>query len=221
MPLLPPIPDVSIHAPTRGATGFPYQFFASSIVSIHAPTRGATSYILIKLDSYLFQSTHPHGVRPTRNACTTSSGCFNPRTHTGCDPHARRAARAGAVSIHAPTRGATPGEKQRPKQSDVSIHAPTRGATRSNLMQCADLYSFNPRTHTGCDGFRAQHITKHFMFQSTHPHGVRHPRRQDTLRGEGVSIHAPTRGATLSVYCFQLRGVFQSTHPHGVRPAPC
>jgi len=34
--------DVSIHAPTRGATSCPCQPFSTAGVSIHAPTRGAT-----------------------------------------------------------------------------------------------------------------------------------------------------------------------------------
>ena len=104
----------------------------------------------------------------------------------------------------------------------VSIHAPTRGATRSWI----DSFSkqnrrFNPRTHTGCD-IRAQGSPiSATAFQSTHPHGVRpagildsrhlshagfNPRTHTGCDAEGevrfyahpyVSIHAPTRGATL------------------------
>ena len=33
---------ISIHAPTRGATGWRFRLFANSAISIHAPTRGAT-----------------------------------------------------------------------------------------------------------------------------------------------------------------------------------
>ena len=34
-----------------------------------------------------FQSTHPHGVRQICSGVTPSGiKCFNPRTHTGCDP---------------------------------------------------------------------------------------------------------------------------------------
>ena len=33
-------------------------------VSIHAPTRGATQYGVLPSDAIMFQSTHPHGVRP-------------------------------------------------------------------------------------------------------------------------------------------------------------
>ena len=56
------------------------------------------------------------------------------------------------------------------------------------------------------------------MFQSTHPHGVRH--LVDTETGEilTVSIHAPTRGATSVFGRQRIATEFQSTHPHGVRP---
>ena len=50
------------------------------------------------------------------------------------------------------------------------------------------------------------------MFQSTHPHGVRHPARAYAMVDDYVSIHAPTRGATLvtslslhSFCCFNPR----------------
>ena len=80
----------------------------------------------------LFQSTHPHGVRPCRVLIhrghyhgfnpRTHTGCdfflslryqfllcFNPRTHTGCDSGLQFLDKfPWLVSIHAPTRGATP-----------------------------------------------------------------------------------------------------------------
>ena len=57
------------------------------------------------------------------------------------------------------------------------------------------------------------------MFQSTHPHGVR-PFEMGEYPGWdiAVSIHAPTRGATIHHErdIKEMTG-FQSTHPHGVR----
>ena len=78
----------------------------------------------------MFQSTHPHGVRPPCHAtCNTSQW--------------------------------------------VSIHAPTRGAT-CILFYCSEMtYSFNPRTHTGCDSYCSAQYRCFREFQSTHPHGVR------------------------------------------------
>ena len=59
----------------------------ASEVSIHAPTRGATIFDLRKFISVqTFQSTHPHGVRLSRNWMNSPKvPGFNPRTHTGCD----------------------------------------------------------------------------------------------------------------------------------------
>ena len=128
----------------------------------------------------------------------------------------------------------------------VSIHAPTRGATmRWGLLPYVSP-SFNPRTHTGCDDLVTV-IAKHAKeFQSTHPHGVRllsiglisgrskcfNPRthtgcdmvlRRSQLIFRSVSIHAPTRGATIRVFRYaDVLLMFQSTHPHGVRlPVTC
>ena len=102
----------------------------------------------------LFQSTHPHGVRPNRIEvidCPLQFG-FNPRTHTGCDQGFR------------PTL---------PARADVSIHAPTRGATGTAATMTVSMRRFNPRTHTGCDGMRKRMDSYPPLFQSTHPHGVR------------------------------------------------
>ena len=122
--------SVSIHAPTRGATHFYFLIrkivgFQSthphgvrlvfeatgtdySAVSIHAPTRGATKKIAYRIKRYMFQSTHPHGVRRITFIRSGSHLCFNPRTHTGCDPIVFQGDdKCLPVSIHAPTRGAT------------------------------------------------------------------------------------------------------------------
>ena len=148
-------------------------------VSIHAPTRGATKDFKSIIKRGRFQSTHPHGVRhflrQQQNKCLS----FNPRTHTGCDMGYRKP---------------------------------------PCYMPC-----FNPRTHTGCDGILHIQTDRQKKFQSTHPHGVRrwckatrlsttcfNPRAHtgcDTICStynycNSVSIHAPTRGATLTWMMF-------------------
>ena len=143
----------------------------------------------------MFQSTHPHGVRLFSVFYLSHHRCFNPRTHTGCDP------------------------------------------LRS--FTCKAASGFNPRTHTGCDyPLMFSSNIKNHLFQSTHPHGVRHPKEGDgdlitsfnprthtgcdisfnpSIFFFQVSIHAPTRGATIRRYLAVPSPVFQSTHPHGVR----
>ena len=143
---------VSIHAPTWGATKRVERINTLTDVSIHAPTWGATrkwspgitglqsfnprthmgcdrclcqhspSVLMFQsthphgvrpiqlsnLFTYLrFQSTHPHGVRQNKNHRLTQENGFNPRTHMGCDTADSAYESCWFVSIHAPTWGAT------------------------------------------------------------------------------------------------------------------
>ena len=101
----------------------------------------------------LFQSTHPHGVRPPMAMDVLAIRmCFNPRTHTGCDYSCnyskKRDRKFQSTHPHGVRREVPTGVKKLPR---VSIHAPTRGATGLTLQARILAESFNPRTHTGCD----------------------------------------------------------------------
>ena len=145
-----------------------------------------------------FQSTHPHGVRPMSLPLLSRCAGFNPRTHTGCDPH-----EAAYIFL----------------SQAVSIHAPTRGATSACRPSGAPVRGFNPRTHTGCDRQRRPR-------GRCSPVSIHAPTRGATDDGEElcgeeeVSIHAPTRGATGTYHSDVASSEFQSTHPHGVRLPP-
>ena len=101
------VKEISIHAPTRGATrdhllygkGTAFQstlprgerllFGAGRIcllaISIHAPTRGATDLKQPNMEDCIFQSTLPRG---ERRFCIPGCGIrcyFNPRSHEGSD----------------------------------------------------------------------------------------------------------------------------------------
>ena len=167
----------------------------------------------------LFQSTHPHGVRRIPRPHRPYKTRFQ-STH----PHGVRRDSFGgafndiAVSIHAPTRGATRG-----RISGIHVHytfqsTHPHGVRPHFFSRFADRMGFNPRTHTGCDISLLAGLLFSILFQSTHPHGVRlqttqssywtrqfqstHPHgvRRFILSGRdprfSVSIHAPTRGAT-------------------------
>ena len=54
-------------------------------------------------------------------------------------------------------------------------------------------------------------------FQSTHPRRVRLEEVEGVLVNETVSIHAPTKGATLTLNSWSAFLLFQSTHPRRVR----
>ena len=125
----------------------------------------------------MFQSTHPHGVRP----CDMGSKPF-----------------PLVVSIHAPTRGATSPSLSPRIRIRVSIHAPTRGATIIDMYYAPHiLVSIHAPTRgaTFLVQIRDGYID---MFQSTHPHGVRRSDGRVYSDDWSVSIHAPTRGATRS-----------------------
>ncbi len=118
--------------------------------------------------------------------------CFNSRTREGCDIRSIPNKRELIVSIHAPARGAI------------------------YLLHIHKLcYSFNSRTREGCDEMFFA-MTRLFLFQFTHPRGVRcHKRNGSGI--ESVSIHAPARGAIHHFSYSSKPTRFQFTHPRGVR----
>ena len=147
-----------------------------------------------------FQSTHPHGVRrKARPSHARRDPCFNPRTHTGCDAICRSAA-AYRKSFNPRTHtGCDSGVCSYSRNAVMFQSTHPHGVRRlSHLKKCLmDMFQsthphgvrllgpyldypfvacFNPRTHTGCDN------------------GI--PLRFQMFY---VSIHAPTRGATLSI----------------------
>ena len=123
---------------------------------------------------YVFQSTHPRGVRQLAHSLCCS---------------------VGLVSIHAPTRGAT---KMVCRVDYRGCFNPRthEGCDSGDAMPDIKAIGFNPRTHEGCDTIGIKHVCAY-----------------------GVSIHAPTRGATKFNLHLTLFHVFQSTHPRGVRRA--
>ena len=123
---------------------------------------------------YSFQSTHPHGVRLLIRQHRARRILFQ-STH----PHGVRRDSFGgafndiAVSIHAPTRGATRG-----RISGIHVHytfqsTHPHGVRLRVVMLTCQFRGFNPRTHTGCDHQDSLGLLYSAQFQSTHPHGVR------------------------------------------------
>jgi len=124
------------------------------------------------------------------------------------------------VSIHAPARGATNGDRGLPNvhrcfnprtregcdevvvmlyifDSTVSIHAPARGATCLPLSHHLSSKKFQSTHPRGVRRLPLSHHLSSKKFQSTHPRGVRRIFARPSIIGVGVSIHAPARGATL------------------------
>ena len=211
--------EISIHAPTRGATPklqksspLTIQFQSTHPrgvrpadrrklwdmihISIHAPARGAT---MLQAGNGLwdpFQSTHPRGVRHRLSASDF--------------------AEEGFQSTH--PRGVRPKRSWRDTRTPIFQSTHPRGV-RLCIFVCISLekYYFNPRTREGCDFLMYCRMSCSFQFQSTHPRGVRHSVEQALNKAYGISIHAPARGATSVNDESDPAYVFQSTHPRGVR----
>jgi len=101
----------------------------------------------------------------------------------------------------------------------VSIHAPTRGATLITGMDfdIAGFQSTRPRGARPLAG-AATHALRSF---NPRAHAGRDAVALAAANYKGVSIHAPTRGATgLGCLCADLV-VFQSTRPRGARQYRC
>ncbi len=182
--------NVSIHAPARGATHRALDERSDRRVSIHAPARGATMRL--------------HGIAAIIE-------CFNPRPRARGDAGNLPANRSReCVSIHAPARGATDARAIDLIAIDVSIHAPARGATTMRSAQRSQSAQFQSTPPRGGRQHRVPIVIRQ-MFQSTPPRGGRRAAIADAGRSNAVSIHAPARGATVSVT--SLRHAVSSFNP--------
>ncbi len=135
---------------------------------------------------------------------------FNPRSHERSDTVGASYCCANIISIHAPTRGATPAPDDGFMHIPISIHAPTRGATVLACACCMSILYFNPRSHERSDGnvircSRSGNISIHAPTR-----GATVPDEYSSYE-ENISIHAPTRGAT---YVTPIKGnnIFISIH---------
>ena len=79
----------------------------------------------------------------------------------------------------------------------ISIHAPTRGATGEHISGSMVSADFNPRSHEGSDWVPAFCASITSRFQSTLPRGERRIPEGIADKLSPISIHAPTRGATV------------------------
>ena len=118
----------------------------------------------------------PH-TRGDRGVCRNHASVqgFNPRPHTRGDTPKVAKQLVRAVSIHAPTRGATSSVRAVNGKCVVSIHAPARGATES----ASPLPTEKEVSIHAPAGGRPPKVAKQFV--------------------TSVSIHAPARGATLGI----------------------
>ena len=189
-------------------------------VSIHAPTRGATHSRAQQLAEMCCFNPRAHAGcdQVPHTEQQEYRRCFNPRAHAGCDATLQRW--SAGLSCFNPR---------------AHAGCDLMSSTRRRPIRC-----FNPRAHAGCDialfcqfpglcpfqstrprGVRLCRFhcaTIPSSFQSTRPRGVRLPSAHHQRHCAGVSIHAPTRGATGRRQALIFEITFQSTRPRGVRP---
>ena len=186
------------HAPVWGAT-CPLRLWNMARTCFNPRTRVGCDCCakLWGLTVYLFQSTHPRGVRqPLTIRASTSGQSFNPRTRVGCDPWGKASMRPWPMFQSTHPRG-------------------VRLLVALDFDQPGEFQSTHPRGVRPADVLASIDAA---AFQSTHPRGVRPLRHPARLLISYVSIHAPAWGATASSGYFWTYSVrFQSTHPRGVR----
>ena len=120
------------------------------------------------------------------------------------------------VSIHAPARGATHIRNANSHTRLVSIHAPARGATPK--AQYGDVATVFQSTHPHGVRHSSDLINSDaFKFQSTHPHGVRLTLLEPQRVTDSFNPRTRTGCDRLMPGRAMRIALFQSTHPHGVR----
>ena len=146
--------EISIHAPTNGATFVQWILEKVSRISIHAPTNGATTTSTRVIIVDLFQSTLRRTERPSCAARLVSPTFISIHAPTnGATELCSNNQQPAAISIHAPTNGATVQVAQHSGRTVISIHAPTNGATLSCAATISNLLLFQStlrRTERRC-----------------------------------------------------------------------
>ena len=137
---------ISIHAPTRGATGCYFFVLKFPKISIHAPTRGATLPIIrdILFSAYFNPRSYKRSDSPSLFALSTIFH-FNPRSYKRSDLYI-------IINIICCV---------------ISIHAPTRGATKTNTHHHQTQHYFNPRSYKRSDIVFFASVLESSVFQST------------------------------------------------------
>ncbi len=165
-------------------------------ISIHAPMKGATSStITLSPPGMEFQSTLPRRERHHRRPRQATNYLFQstlPRRER--PPPWFDSPKNVKISIHAPTKGAT----------DKRFHSSRHKAFQSTLprrerpfKRCAPTGStyFNPRSHEGSDSLK-YHILNCMGISIHAPTKGATYRMLSPVSHIGISIHAPTKGAT-------------------------
>ena len=184
------MPEISIHAPSRGRHPSQHNIWLLQEFQ-STPPRGGDGRNLPG-PQYLPISIHaPSRGRPGGSRNLRQGGHFNPRPLAGATPDVWQDGNGGLISIHAPSRGRLDASLLRIPFLSISIHAPSRGRL-SAITATIGTLNFNPRPLAGA--------TRPFRMQS------------GRLK---ISIHAPSRGRLGRAHPVWYGFRFQSTPPRG------
>ena len=166
--------EVSIHAPTRGATRISCFYRVNDMFQSTHP-RGVRPKMWLKYQKQLkFQSTHPRGVRLIAEFTYGDAPSFNPRTHEGCDFVVLISDYDSLLFQSTHPRGVRPLVLRSSKTSTRFQSTHPRGVRHRQPPDASIIHhGFNPRTHEGCDDVQISPHVRRLRFQSTHPRGVR------------------------------------------------
>ena len=186
--------EISIRAPTRGATNAVFGTDLDPEISIRAPTRGATTIERTYGLRSRFQSALPRGERPQIDRSIDVNLIFQSAL-----PRGERHATHGImeywlISIRAPTRGATTVALFTIQSVEFQSALPRGERPSLPEMSRITMY-FNPRSHEGSDWIPQLHLQRGNNF-NPRSHEGSDKILPDKILYFWISIRAPTRGAT-------------------------
>ena len=147
------VAEISIHAPARGATRSATTG-AHTFRHFNPRTReGCDSFRNTpRSASQRFQSTHPQGVRHIYEIAQVGSSWISIHAPARGATHGQRNADARQyISIHAPHAGCDDRDNDILPPHRISIHAPHAGCDHRIKINPCTAQNFNPRTREGCD----------------------------------------------------------------------
>ena len=157
--------------------------------------RRGNPYAPLIWQKYFNSRPSARGDRRRKPPRTSQIGHFNSRPSARGDAMRGDSGTSDDISIHAPPRGATSPDTTTGRDNHISIHAPPRGATYHQQRSATyRLFQFTPlregRRHADLDNCTAPDFNSRPSAR-----GDQAPRARVRPR-QGISIHAPPRGAT-------------------------
>ena len=187
---------ISIHAPPRGATRKAGGLESVYNISIHAPPRGATFPATNTNVRTRFQFTPLREGRRAEGQFAERTGYFNSRPSARGDVHLlMKYSIRYFISIHAPPRGATFARKSASAPQEFQFTPLREGRPNHSVSSSSSAgFQFTP-LREGRQQFQQFRATFQGISIHAPPRGATIDIPEHDVKA-GISIHAPPRGAT-------------------------